>query len=332
LHHLIDDALPGMPPTDSETTTDSNTGFGDAVSVGVHQAGQMLREVAFPDFCSSLIEGVFHSIVKSSIEQMKAYGDLVNSVAQSLSDFKDQNTTANQGRDHLVSKYPNIFQVNVSNGQPSVGAKPGADMLDMLPNFKQDLGLDTDVSDLDNDTIENVLVPAAQMDLARGRQKLLATTILMGINRIVVTDGNINAKLKFTFSASDQKVTTDQATKYDHGFGDQFSDQGGMTPTLAVSDLSDSQSQAVLQAGGSISGEVNINFKSDVVPLEKLINTDQIQLLNAAQSGAGRAAPAPAPAAAAPAAAGPATPPAATAPAAAPPATAPAAAPAPAAG
>mgnify|MGYP002149795662 CR=1 FL=1 len=40
-------------------------------------------------------------------------------------------------------------------------------------------------------------------DLARGRQQLLATTIMMGINRIIITDGRINAKLKFNFSAQD---------------------------------------------------------------------------------------------------------------------------------
>ena len=38
-------------------------------------------------------------------------------------------------------------------------------------------------------TTENELVPAA-----RERQQLLATTILMGINRIIVTDGKINFK------------------------------------------------------------------------------------------------------------------------------------------
>jgi hypothetical protein len=304
------------------------------VTKGVTEAGHMLKEVDFPGFCAALIEGVFHSIVKSSIEQMKAYADLVNSVAQSLSDFKDQNTTLNQARDHLVGQYPGLMQINVVNGQPQVGPKPGADMLDQLPNFKQDLGLSEDVTDLDPETIENVLVPAAQLDLARGRQKLLATTIHMGINRIVVTDGKINAKLRFTFSASDQKNVTDQATQYDHGFGDSYTSTGqyqqsntnpdvttdsagttkqtggsyyatgqwqnAQTPTIAVSDQTDTQSQSMLQAGGSISGEVNINFKSDVVPLEKLISTDQIQMLNAAQS-AGRAAPAPTASSAAPA-------------------------------
>ena len=338
-------------------TTSGAPAFGEGVTKGVTEAGHMVKAVDFPGFCAALIEGVFHSIVKSSIEQMKAYAELVQSVAQSLSDFKDQNTTANQARDHLVGKYPNLMQINVNNGQPTVGPKAGADMLDMLPNFKQDLGITDDVTSLDSDTIENVLVPAAQMDLARGRQKLLATTILMGINRIVVTDGKINAKLRFQFSASDQKTVNDQATQYDHGFGDSYTDQGqynqGSTnptaasgdtpasggsyyatgqwaktqsPTIAVSDQTDTQSQSMIQAGGSISGEVNINFKSDVVPLEKLIDTDQIQMLNAAQS-AGRGAPAAASSSAAPST----SPAASTTPAAAPPATAPAAAPAPAA-
>src|SRR5262249_52619215 len=66
-------------------------------------------EVNFPEFVSKLIQGVFHAIVTASIEQMKAYGDLVKSVSMSLNDFRDENVTANQGRDALISRYPNIF-------------------------------------------------------------------------------------------------------------------------------------------------------------------------------------------------------------------------------
>ena len=41
------------------------------------------------------------------------------------------------------------------------------------------------------DQIEAQLVPAAKRRLAAGRQQLLSTMVLMGINRIVVTDGSI---------------------------------------------------------------------------------------------------------------------------------------------
>jgi hypothetical protein len=289
--------------------------IGSVVGAGVSQAARMVKEIDFPAFVSSLIEGTFHAIVKSSIEQMKAYADMVKSVATSLNDFKDQNTTDNQARDSLVQRYPQHFQINVTDGQPSVGLKDGADDLP-VPDFQRDLGMSEDISSLDDDTIEQKLVPAARDDLARGRQQLLATIILMGINRIVVTDGKINAKLKFQFSAREQQQQT--ASAYDYvktgnvyasqgtyqntggsggsdGSYQQGSQQGNyqssVTPDVRVTSEIDQSSVGALQASGQIMGEVNINFKSDVFPLEKMVDSGQMMQLQNAQQGAGRGAP-----------------------------------------
>lgn len=187
--------------------------FGSGIAMGVQQTGELLREVNFPNFVAELIQGVFQAVVDASIQQMKAYGELVQSVAMSLSDFRDANVTENQGRDHLVSKYPTLMQVNIVDGQPRVGPRPGASSAD-LPNFRDEMGLDEDVSELDQETIEEKLVPAARNDLARSRQTLLATMLLMGINRIVVTDGKINAKLRFDFRARDSQNSYAQTFDY----------------------------------------------------------------------------------------------------------------------
>lgn len=47
----------------------------------------LLETVDFPSFVSSLIEGTFNAIVNSSVEQMKAYADLLSDVATALSGF-----------------------------------------------------------------------------------------------------------------------------------------------------------------------------------------------------------------------------------------------------
>src|SRR5262249_55673368 len=145
-------------------------GLGATIAAGVTQAARMVNEINFPAFVASLIEGAFHAIVKSSIEQMTAYAEMVKSVSSSLNDFKDKNTTDNQARDHLVQRYPQFFQITINNGQPQIGMRPGADDLP-LPNFQQELGLAKQISSLDDDMIEEQLVPAARDDLARGRQQ-----------------------------------------------------------------------------------------------------------------------------------------------------------------
>ena len=188
--------------------------FGSAIATGVNQAGALLRQVNFPAFVAELVQGVFQAVVDASMQQMRAYADLVRSVSMSLSDFRDQNVTQNQARDHLVSKFPSMMQLNFSTDGPTVGLRDDVDE-DELASIGEELGLDEDLSDLDDETIEQKLVPAARNELARSRQSLLATTLLMGLNRIVVTDGKINAKMKFSFRARDSHTTRSQARDYD---------------------------------------------------------------------------------------------------------------------
>ncbi len=338
------------PPTTSGAAPVSTAGgststqMGESIAVGVTQAARMVREIDFPSFVASLIEGTFHAIVKSSIEQMKAYAEMVRSVATSLNEFRDQNTTDNQARDSLCSRYPSLFQISVGDSGPRVGLRDDADT-DNLPDFQKDLGLSQPVDNLDDDTIEAQLVPAMRDDVARSRQQLLATIVLMGINRIIVTDGRINAKLRFQFAATE--TARKNATSYDYanmgqinvsgssqtlgdsGSGDSSggymsgssgSDGSAPTPSssypwmrddgksayatgqvdqmsvsrpdVRVTSEVNTKTDASLQASGQFVGEVAINFRSETFPLEKMVDTNQMMLLQQAQ-GAGRAAPPP---------------------------------------
>lgn len=303
--------------------------FGTGIALGVQQTGELLREVNFPNFVAELIQGVFQAVVDASVQQMKAYGEMVQSVAMSLSDFRDQNVSENQARDHLVQKYPSLMQVNIVDGKPQVGPRPGADD-GSLPDFRGELGLDEEVTSLDPETIEEKLVPAARNDLARSRQTLLATMLLMGINRIVVTDGKINAKLKFDFRARDSMTAHAQAFDYgnfgtttvtqsqhDEGetTGENYSQTGGnwftqpnrsgessrwskgmdqttTAPMILLKSQSDTVTQADASASGELRGEVSLNFKTESVDLNKLASDADIFKLERVRS-AGRAAPVP---------------------------------------
>jgi hypothetical protein len=187
--------------------------FGTAIATGTSQAGEMLRQVNFPAFVAELVQGVFQAVVDASIQQLRAYAELVRSVTMSLNEFRDANVTENQGRDHLVSKFPQLMQISVSDAGPKVGLREGVDE-EELAKVSSSLGLDEPVTDLTDEEAESRLVDAARNDLARSRQSMLATMLLMGINRIVVTDGKINAKLRFNFTARD--TYQQHATKYDY--------------------------------------------------------------------------------------------------------------------
>lgn len=307
--------------------------FGSGVATGVSQAGALLRQVNFPAFVAELVKGVFQAVVDASIQQMEAYGELVQSVAMSLNDFRDANVSENQGRDHLVSKFPNLMQINVTEDGPRVGLRDDPEDED-LASISSSLGLDESLTDLDEETIEGKLVPAARNDLARSRQSLLATMLLMGINRIIVTDGKINAKMKFDFRATDSTRVTARDFDYQN-FGTakirqevwdkgrekadvernktwnedkgkyewQRSSTGGSrwsrgqyqdteAPVIKLTNVTDTDTVASLEAKAKLTGEVSLNFRSETFDINQLASADEVFRLERVRS-AGRGAPPP---------------------------------------
>lgn len=310
-------SFPNMPGTSVTSTTTPGGTIGpstpnddrwrpderfraEGIAQGVTQVGRMINEVNFPGFVSSLVKGTFNAVVDASIQQMKAYGELVQSVAMSVNDFRDQNVSPAQGRSHLVSKFPQLFQMARDGDDETVQLKDDADT-DNLPDFAKELGLSGPIDDLDESTVD-LLVQASRDDLARGRQQLLATTIMMGINRIIITDGRINAKLKFNFSAQDTMnrtgtvAETEMATKrmvVTESLAGKVTQGVFEQPVPITVSTTTGESSANLNASGTLTGEVSLNFRSDVFPLDQMVNTDQMLKIREARGGAGSAPAAP---------------------------------------
>jgi hypothetical protein len=181
---------------------------------------------------------------------------------------------------------------------------------------------------------------------------------MLGINRIVVTDGRISAKVLYDFQSKDNRRYKYSATQFDHekdAYGNlqltrdysgdyESKTEGGSKsgddttdpsyyakgtykyaeqPVVKLMSASQLQDDSSLQAKASLAGQVDVNFKSDYLPLDKMANPDAIAAIQMnAQPGMVKTlatnrppAQAPAAAAATPAA----TTPAATTPAATPP-------------
>jgi hypothetical protein len=177
-----------------------------------------------------------------------------------------------------------------------------------------ELPLDKPVEHLDDELVEAVLVPAARTQLATSRQQLLATMVMLGINRIVVTDGKISAKVMYDFQARDNMQFRRSAQRFD--YGDQYAttgagdyessteggersssyskDAGSQTtnrdgsyyskgtykttsqPVLKMASASQTSVDASLQTKASLAGTMEVNFKSDYLPLEKMANPESI--------------------------------------------------------
>lgn len=243
--------------------------------------------VDFPEFVSGLITGVFDSIVNASIRQMDAYSKLLESVVKSVNEFATDNFTLNQGRDWLTDRFPQHLTTNVEMGQPRLGLTEYAEE-NGTEEIQQALGMEGSI-DLDSEESEQALAQRGQLEMARLRQKQLATMVLLGINRVVVTDGLINAKVMVDVKTQDKAHRERRASDYDskssytrRSSGGWFSDDvnsGSNARTIissAVSETSDSK----IDTKAKLSGEVRVNFKSETFPLEKMASQTQIDSVN----------------------------------------------------
>jgi hypothetical protein len=288
------------PPPDvrfDPGTTASHDLTDTAARSGTTDLASEVKSVNFPQFVADLIHGTFDAIVTASIKQMDAYSELLKNVTKSLDEYMRDNVSENNARDYLAEKYPDQLQVDTSSGAPRLSPTPNANDLAM-PDFMKDLGLPQPVASLDEDTIEQQLVPAARQRMALDRQHLLATMVLMGINRLVVTDGDINAKVLFQLDTVDQvkkgatqtQSFSDQDTKTTSKFGWWFSpsnmekEQTNFTVATTKSDAS----QAEIDLHTKLSGEVNVRFRSETFPLDKMADIIGVDKIGNQQVGTGQ--------------------------------------------
>ena len=261
-------------------------------------AGKLVREVDFPKFVSALIEGVFTSIVNSSIRQMHEFSKYLQAVAMTLKDFAATNSNVDEGRDHLAAQNPRTLMTEERDGQKRLTRRPGVDD-EAMPNLAALLGLGEDEDiDLDDDESEAKVAEAAQLQLARMRQQQLATMVMMGINRIVVTEGEIKASVVFDVSAredasrtataasADVQAHTDTAHQYEYQrnrsfWGTSRSGSGSSASEVntrvssATTNLED-KSDGHIEAKAKMTGSVLVKFKSETFPLERLASPSEL--------------------------------------------------------
>jgi hypothetical protein len=279
---------------------------GGAIRQGTDQFTRLVQAVDFPNFVSGLIQNVFQAIVDSSIQQMKAYGELLANVAKSIDDFARDNITENNARDWLSQRFPGQLGVEtdgMSGGfaegtdAPPATARVGATGEDPeadLAQISNTLQITPPIGDLSDENEELRLVTAARLQMARSRQQLLSSMVMLGINRIVVTDGLINAKVVFDMRAQDtakrvarasmldvsqQKASTKTSASYGSWFSPVKASMEAQASTdhmATVSSSVDDTSESRAEVKAKLTGEVRVNFKSDYMPMEKLATPEMI--------------------------------------------------------
>jgi len=280
-----------------------------AVRQGVEQFGAMVQKVDFPKFVGGLIKNVFQAIVESSIEQMRAYGDLIANVAKTTDQFMRDNIGEAAGRDYLADSYPDALSVGIgttsddfAEGDAAEQPPPrleatGENAAVRLAEISREMNVNPPVTDLSDANAELRLVTAARLQMAKSRQQLLSSMVMLGINRIVITDGSINAKVVFDMRASDTARRNYTASMHDreaqkykqsvkHEYGSWFSPvsmsaafEGEQEHVATVGSALDETSESKAEVKAKLSGDVRVNFKSDYLPLDKMATPEMMSVI-----------------------------------------------------
>lgn len=266
-------------------------------SIG-RRAGALSDELDFPEFVASLVHGTFDAIVDASIRQMETFADLIAAVAKPLDQFMAENVTLNQARDHLAERFPqDLTLVPATEGAGlQLAPRAGEDDYAPSPAWLADFGLEG--QQLSPELVEEELLPRAREQVARQRLQTLSSLVLLGMNRVVVKDGTIAARLRFRATASDRTML-DYATGDDgaaHTDGTEWGKRGSRTYAAPVTRVAtvglNAQADSELKA--ELFGEVKLNFASETVPLDRFVDEAQRRFVER-HARAPKAAPPPEP-------------------------------------
>jgi hypothetical protein len=260
-------------------------------------AGDFVEQVDFPGFVRDLLKGVFDANLQVTLAQMDKYIELMKAATASISKFVNAiDDTAAFG--YLAENDGDNFSLGFDDEEKDEGGQPKQVLTDKDGN-KLDIG--------DNEVKAKIM--DAKIAMAREQRALLRETILMGVSRLVVEKGRVQASVLFDFKAEEKIVKQDKA-----GINKQKSSSssirasggiigaifGGPSGGRTTSEretrisVSSAKSQSTTSLSAKLTGNVDIQFKSDYFKLDNFA-TMYGQL---SQQGAPAAAPAglPAPA------------------------------------
>ncbi len=252
----------------------------------------ILNAVSFPRFVTELINGVFKAIVDSNMQQMNSYVELLNNVAASTEGFADTNFGPDRARAWLAERYPASFEIagDIDEDEPLDPESPSERTLRLRPGasmpspaaLRADLGLSDDDSVPTGDP-DRVLVPLARRRLAQTRQEMLATMVMLGMQRIVVESGRINAAMRFHIDTR-SAANADQGSVFNlqnqisasgsFGYG-PWGASAAISNTIGYVSTQRSQTTEEMNTDLELTSSVEINFKSDYLPLNRLATNDQ---------------------------------------------------------
>jgi hypothetical protein len=260
---------------------------------------QILNAVSFPRFVTELINGVFKALNDSNQQQLHAYVELIQNVAATTEGFADANIGIAGARSWLAERFPESFVVQ--GDEPDEFDKPSAAMtpderaeaqaerdastrLRLVPGGKMptEAALRTAFGLGPQDSVPSgdpeSLVGLARASLARSRQQMLSTMVMMGLQRLVIESGRLNASMRFhidtrSVADDDRGSTFDARNESEVAVGAKAGPWGveaKMKNTIGYVSTQKTQTTEEMNTDLDLNSSVELVFRTDYVALDRL--------------------------------------------------------------
>jgi len=267
-------------------TAQSQPGFGTSAGRVASITRNVLNAISFPRFVTDLVNGVFKSMLDSTSQQMQMYVELLNNVSASAEGFEQTQFSATGVRAWLVDKFPQAFELEGVDEEdeeeeeedveePRLRLRSGGRMpteTQLRATFGMELNEPIEASNPEQ------LVPLARRQIARQRQQMLATMVMMGMQRIVIDSGKINASMRFHIDTR-SAATEDRGSRFGMQNRVKASGKFGMGPwgasaevenTISYVSTQRSQNTEEINTDLELNSSVELNFRTDYLPLNQM--------------------------------------------------------------
>jgi hypothetical protein len=240
--------------------------------------------IDFPGFVTSLITGVFQAMTTSTIQQLQAVADLLDAVNAGASEFGTQHVGPDRAIEWAANRFA-ALTVDKKAKEPRLIVGANGEMPDAAALKTALDATDDEVSGIEEDNLEETLLPLVRRKLARDRQQMLRTMVLMGLQRIVVDDGRIKASMELEVNARSTAEQT-EASRFDTRVNTEASGSFGMgmwgasakmsaTVGYVKSDEQFSREDIALRAG--LRSSVDVGFHTEPISLERMASKKTIE-------------------------------------------------------
>ena len=224
---------------------------------------ELVQSVDFPKFVADLLKAVFDANLKVMKTQTDSYIKLMKEATKSTADFikkvKDEESFAKLAESRS-DKY-NVTTEKQSDGSSKLAlTNPQGEKVDH------------------DDAIVKQHILEAKINMANEHRAALREVLLMGVTRLVVEKGEIEAGVEFSITAKreskahhdDQNINvTSATTQFDSPLGGLFGGPSGSIETTNTNiQVNTSDKKATDDLSAKLKGNVKIHFKTDYFKLD----------------------------------------------------------------